>query len=413
MGKRILIMQTKNWSEELKADEQRSLAEKISIYIGNTGNLMFLNGCKYIASTSGNICDFYDWYKMRDDASRYKEEINENYDAVICPMANILQGNVDFIWDIINLLKGISIPIYCLGIGISNSENSKINELCTLIQEPVLELIRIVDASGGKFACRGYITQEVLAKIGGTGSEGSVVVTGCPSMYQNGLLHIDKKEKTQLKVAVNGGNKNFKERFIRDFFKSESTVYIDQDEYCRALYGDDVELSTLMKRSYFGTRLLSEGRIKLFYYLPAWYSYIKNNVDFVFGSRIHGNLVALLAGKPAMVYLPPNADLRVKELAEFFEVPVTRKSNKDMYALYEEADYTLFNKNFEKKFNDFERFLVENNICSGLSKTQNDVLMHAGYEMQPETLNYDILKQQINQLGGMQRKLYEWKERYL
>ena len=165
--KKILIMETKNWSEELKADEKRDLADKINIFIGNTGNLMFMNGCKYIGSINENTCDFYDWYKMNEDAARYKQEINEQFDLVIVPLANILQSNVDFIWNHINLLRGITIPIFCLGIGISWNENDRIDELCKLIREPVLELIRIVDASGGKFACRGYITQEVLQKIWG------------------------------------------------------------------------------------------------------------------------------------------------------------------------------------------------------------------------------------------------------
>lgn len=138
-------------------------------------------------------------------------------------------------------------------------------ELCSHIhiKEPLTELINIVDNSGGKFACRGYITQEVLKCVWGNGSNGRVFATGCPSLYQNGLLHIEKSpDKENIWVAINGRVRDFKDAIIRQAFAEQHTVYVCQDEYCKVLYGENnVEIQELIKKySYFGMKLSSEKR---------------------------------------------------------------------------------------------------------------------------------------------------------
>lgn len=405
-------MTTPNWKQELMADNERSLADKIQLYIGNTGNLMFLNGCEYIGQLEGNECEYYDWYKMTKEEEKYKKEINEKYDLVIYPLANILQGNAEYIMDVTRRLQGITIPIYCIGIGLSCRENDSINELVQLIKEPVLQLIKVVDSSGGKFACRGYITQELLERIWGEDSKGKVLTTGCPSMYQNGILNIKKKEvSSDFRLAFNGKNRDFSVNFIRKAMEQYNAIYIDQDEYCQALYGEgQTNVSVLAKKSYFGTKLLSEKRIKLFYQLPAWYQYISQNVDFMFGTRIHGNLISLLAGKSALIYLPPNADLRVCELADYFGVPTVRTLKGNLTDLFEKADYTMFNKKHVENFERFEKFLVDNNICDGLPREKNVGLAENNQDSIHETLNYEMLNRQMGEMSRVSKEIYRLRE---
>ena len=63
-------------------------------------------------------------------------------------------------------------------------------------------------------------------------------------------------------------------------------------------------------------------------------------MDFMFGTRIHGNIVALLAGTPSYVIAH---DTRTLELARYFGIPhrTTAEVTPDMDAadLYAEADY--------------------------------------------------------------------------
>lgn len=66
---------------------------------------MFLHGCKYICEAGSNEYAFYDWYAMHDNMDKYKQKINEEFDMVIYPLANILQENTVFIEDVITLLR--------------------------------------------------------------------------------------------------------------------------------------------------------------------------------------------------------------------------------------------------------------------------------------------------------------------
>ena len=104
------------------------------------------------------------------------------------------------------------------------------------------------------------------------------------------------------------------------------------------------------------TSLLKENRIKLFKDIPVWIDYFKNNgYNFAFGARIHGNIIALLAGIPVCLYTD---DMRVLEMAEFFDIPYITKLGKgfDLYDAYNMIDYSKFNFTFESKLNNFQRF---------------------------------------------------------
>ena len=63
-------------------------------------------------------------------------------------------------------------------------------------------------------------------------------------------------------------------------------------------------------------------------------------MDFIFGTRIHGNIVSLLAGTPSMVFAH---DSRTLELSRYFEIPHRLISDvhpdTDAADLYAEADF--------------------------------------------------------------------------
>ena len=154
--------------------------------------------------TGQERCFGMDEFPTREELiERYKKEINENYDCVLYPMANVLQGNPQYLQNVIRLIKGITIPVFVLGIGITLDEGVTIQELFQYIQQPVQEFLDIVGKSGGAIGCRGYMTKELLDKAG---AGELVTATGCPSLYQNGILHIseDRVPEESFRVALNG-----------------------------------------------------------------------------------------------------------------------------------------------------------------------------------------------------------------
>ena len=117
-------------------------------------------------------------------------------------------------------------------------------------------------------------------------------------------------------------------------------------------------------------RALANNKIKLFGDTQQWMSYfIINHINFSFGSRIHGSIMPILSGVPALCY---TKDARTREMVEFFDIPsLMPKENgpkRDLYELYCETDYSAFNKGFAEKYDNFESFLQK---C-GLVKRINE-----------------------------------------
>lgn len=85
----------------------------------------------------------------------------------------------------------------------------------------------------------------------------------------------------------------------------------------------------------------------------------------------------ILSGIPALIY---PKDSRVKEMAEFYSIPIADVNSKSsIYEQYLATDYSEFNKNFPKKFDLFEKFLIENGIVTKINQ-DNPFLFDKSYD---------------------------------
>ena len=108
------------------------------------------------------------------------------------------------------------------------------------------------------------------------------------------------------------------------------------------------------------------------------YSLQNEGICFSLGTRIHGNIMAVLSGIPALIV---NVDSRVKEMAEFYDIPnieycdVIKQIDKkeDLYKLYEKTDYTEFNQEYKEKYNAFNDFMIKKGIVKNMN-TDNPYL---------------------------------------
>jgi hypothetical protein len=95
---------------------------------------------------------------------------------------------------------------------------------------------------------------------------------------------------------------------------------------------------------------------------------MESGFSFSFGSRIHGNIMAILAGIPTVVCA---CDSRTREMAEFHEIPFVPKGVYDMerlYELYARTDYRAFNRGFGTKYDRYEDFLIRHGLAERINQ---------------------------------------------
>lgn len=335
----------------------------------NTGNKLWFQAIISEISTKENHLEYFE----KDMTAEY---INASYDMIVAPMANIFSvGYAAMLNKLAEKFSQIKIPVYVIACGVQAGSYDEINLLCESIREPATKFINTIYRTGGEFALRGYFTKEFFDRLGFK----SAVVTGCPSLYQMGRnLTIDipkkRKDKIDFKPIFNGNFPGIWNQ-IKKYSKSE---YSDQHFYYNLLYNKTyVDYSKIeycdvkkMIKDYglSAVNLLAQDRIKLFIDMEQWSSYIKKKgFDFSFGSRIHGSIMPILCGVPAVIYAN---DSRTREMAEYFGIPILlpeSTKNIDVYDIYMNVDYTEFNKNFRKNYDAFEQFLIKNNIVSKIN----------------------------------------------
>ncbi len=365
--------------------------------IPNFGNKVWLQGLISAISTPENTYE----YGYENLSADY---INRNFDCVLLPLANCFhKGWIQYLEKRTSYIQKIKIPVYVIACGIQAESYDEIDGLVEDLKEPATKFIKSVYDTGGEFALRGYFTQEFFHRLGFK----DAVVTGCPSLFQMGRdlsISNDKVSESDFTATING---TFKLPIT--YKNTKSSDFICQDKYGKFLYDPEYiknnpftlrrVLKYVKRGDYDFVKALADNRIKLFADTQQWMSYyVQNDVNFSFGSRIHGTIMPILSGVPSLCY---TMDARTREMTEFFDIPhvVPSKNLKkrDLYDWYLETDYTNFNKNFPGKFDDFESFLRK---C-GLVQNINQKNIFMSREKADIDMPVIVNKSSIDELGKL------------
>lgn len=391
--RRILIWRKVTPGNELdifhKTDYQKFYDQVQDMFDGNCpnwGNKLWFQGLYSEIDTEENQISF------RQDET--VDEINDNYDLIIYPMANFFApGYVHAMQELSQVFKKVKIPVYIIACGAQADSYEKLDELVEQIGEPAKQFISSIYSTGGEFALRGNFTKEFFNQLGFP----TAVVTGCPSLYQMGANFqvIHHEQESNLRKIVVNGKINYFEDILKRFPES---VYIDQDLYFKPLFQPNyikrhTSRTFLHQAAVFehlygrsAAQLLAEDRIKMIPDMDRWYAFLKyHSFQYSIGTRIHGNIMSILCGIPSTVIA---IDTRTKEMAEFFDIPyydlTTQKRKRafraeELFEFYRQADYGSFNRSFPKKFKRYEAFLQEKGIVTHVN-CKNDFFHHACYE---------------------------------
>ncbi|MBQ0140364.1 MAG: polysaccharide pyruvyl transferase family protein [Kurthia sp.] len=321
-----------------------------------------------------------DYYQINvADANR----INENYDAYIIPLADAFRENfIPKLRAYTQLINKLKIPVYVIGVGLSRPFEPNLDEKNDFDKD-VIAFVKAVLKRSSIIGVRGQITADYLTKLGFK-EEIDHTVIGCPSMYMNGpKLDVRSTNLTsEAVVAINSSPKSPKN--VRDFIEKsrhefDEHYFIPQwlKELRMTWLGENPLKKIELYPSKTSHQLYQEDRVRYFLDVPSWLNFL-GKMDFSFGTRLHGNVAAILAGTPSLI-IPKDA--RMRELADYHQMPSLFASeinaNTSILEVMQTKDFSTLQQVDERNFNHFISFLEKNNISHiyGANTTNREVAL--------------------------------------
>jgi hypothetical protein len=306
----------------------------------NVGNLLFSHSIyRLLATDAASIA--FDRFNTTDPGW-----VNENFDVVVLPLANAFRKNyIEELDRMSSIIEQLRIPVVVAGV---NAQlGLKASEPKGGIGDSVTRFVRAILRNSPNIGVRGERTVRYLRKLGFSDDE--LVIVGCPSMYTYGpdlpVPRLPEAITTESRISLNLSPyvQGIGDLAIAQAAKYPHLVYTAQDLPTLGLLLTGTYDTHLPVRPGFPASLdhplVGSGRTVMPVNVPGWLEHLAR-FDFSFGTRIHGNIAAILAGTPAYVLAH---DSRTAELAEFHAIP-HRTVGKDVAsldaaALYADADY--------------------------------------------------------------------------
>ncbi|MFI1867224.1 polysaccharide pyruvyl transferase family protein [Streptomyces jumonjinensis] len=349
----------------------------------NAGNLLFSDAAhKLLLTENTEVTSNGISTVLTEDRIR---QINEEHDVFVVPLANAFRPSFRASLDrLTSLIERLTIPVVVVGVGAQVGTDYGTDRLRP-INESVQRFVRAVLNKSASIGVRGELTASYLHSLGFH----EVDIIGCPSMFLHGDTFpaprdpgvLDENSRIAINLspgAVKIGNvpdliRNAHERFPRLSYYAQNLVDAEL-----LFWGDTSEAAG--HHSPFPRQLthplFQEDKVRVPIDPKTWLDELSGH-DFSYGTRIHGNIAALLAGIPAVVL---THDSRTLELCRYFELPYRALSETpgDIHPqeLFEQADFSGMVNGHKERFGRMMAFLSRN----GLDNTFEHGDGGAGYE---------------------------------
>ncbi|MER6437748.1 MULTISPECIES: polysaccharide pyruvyl transferase family protein [unclassified Streptomyces] len=361
--KRILLRSGKSPYDVVPVEQ----ALDQDVFATNAGNLIFSDAAHKILETPGTEVVSNG---IRTDVTA-AGRINEEYDAFVVPLANAFRPSFEpQLRRLTRLIGRLKIPVVVPGIGAQAGLDYNPARLKPM-EPAVREFVAAVLDRSASIGVRGEFTERYLKDMGFR----DVEVIGCPSLFMYGKDLDVRKDAPALgpesRIAVNGSHSAVKSQGLDRVIRSAHTRYpylrfIGQNlSDARQLHWRDLSDpngSVTAMPTHPDHPMYREDKVRVYIDPVTWIDDLRG-FDFSFGSRIHGNIAALLAGTPATVLC---GDSRTLELCRYFDIPHRRISKPprdlDPAELYAEADFGALTGGHQERFERFTGFLERNGL---------------------------------------------------
>ncbi|MGP4084226.1 polysaccharide pyruvyl transferase family protein [Streptomyces sp. KR55] len=336
----------------------------------NTGNLLFSDSAHKMLSTPDTEVTSNG---IRTNSSPQRAaEINEQYDVFVVPLANAFRPTFQASLDRLStLIEQLTIPVVVFGVGAQAGDDYETEELKPMAASVKRFISAVLDRSAS-IGVRGELTARYLTGLGAPADR--IDIIGCPSMFLYGdtFPEIRPAELTAAsRIALNLSPNAIPVGDIAGIARHAWENYPDLTYYAQnlvdaelLLWGDltpetGVEDPFPLQLSH---ELLRENKVRMPLDPATWIDELRG-YDFAYGTRIHGNIAALLAGTPSVVL---THDSRTLELCRYFDIPHRQlaglPAETDPRELYEGADYSAMLKGHGERFDRIVAFLDRNGL---------------------------------------------------
>ena len=368
--KRILLRSAKSPFRVVSHEEfiQQDLAGT------NSGNLLFSDAVHKLLLTEHT--EVVSNGIKTDCSARRAQQINDEYDVFAVPLANAFRLDFRASLDRLStLIEQLTIPVVVVGVGAQVGDDYDTGMLRSMEASVRRFAAAVLDRSAS-IGVRGELTASYLEALGFTDTE----IIGCPSMFFYGDTLPAPRHPVRItdesRIAINlsrdaigtgdiaGLARHACERF-------PGLMYYAQDLIdAEVLYWGDTSQES-GDRSVFPLQLshplLHEGKVRVPVDPATWISELRS-YDFAYGTRIHGNIAALLAGTPSVVLVH---DSRTLELSRYFGLPHRMlrdvPADIDPQELADTADYTSMVAGHRERFSRLTAFLDKNSLENSYS----------------------------------------------
>lgn len=298
--------------------------EKMQFVGQNTGNLVFTESIK--EQIPYDIESNLDWRWISD-------KLGHHNGVSIMPAANFLSRNTTWITSLNPILKNTDIRFTLAGVGAQAGLKDSPGDVVSRLSKRQIEFFNLVSEKAVSIGVRGEFTAECFEKMG----IHNIRIIGCPSFYQYDFDYKKLPEPSLDKVVY---------------------TYTDKTDKVKAIARE--KQAILIRQTY------NEWDIhqKIFFCYSKWSQYLDSpNFTFSFGSRFHGNMMALRSRIPTLWIVH---DMRTLELVRTLKLPYLNYYSdgweriRYMEDLLQFCDYSEVYKNYNKMRKEYHEFLEEN-----------------------------------------------------
>lgn len=328
---------------ESPADTPLEQAHRLT---GNTGNLAFSVAIQKSLLNPGAPA-----FKVHN-----KGQAAAQGDMAVLPCANFLseEGN-EGLRKRGDVISALGMPVMALGLGAQapiSSDGFKLHDDARAFVEAI---VRNRSGSGPNISVRGEFTRKVM-ELSGFGAD--IEVLGCPSLFLNTTPQLGRQIQRRFdagiaRVAVGGWSKNIPaalEARLCQVATATGGVYVVQHPKDLVLYAAgrqdlmDPRMARRVHRVLTPALSPSEAKAwalrhaRVFFNLADWTAEMAA-CDFFVGGRIHGTMLAIQSGIPALCVVH---DSRTLELCEMMKLPHVRMADLPEGALTPDVLRRLF-----------------------------------------------------------------------